>query len=298
MLMQASPSFDDFASGHLVVNQDRKIAFCNSYVLNMTGNNSNVVVNSSISQWYSKASNIFIDSYVFPMLLNEGEVQEVQLNWRGGDGQSIPVVANIKLGSGGQSFWSIYICVNRNKLQSELLSTKEKLEKKAEELFHLATTDPLTGLLNRREMTAQTQALIEQAQKQVSTFAILCIDVDFFKRVNDSLGHQAGDRVLKTLAGLLQENRHVDDIVARAGGEEFVLIMADIDEKNAFLVAEKLRKKIAAQSIENVNITVSIGLLLSKKEGNPSFEMLLHLSDKALFDSKRNGRNMTTLAKW
>ena len=289
-------NIEDFCSGHLILTKDRKIVYCNQYVAEIVGQPMATLIDSSLSQWCTKASSIFIDSYIFPLLLSASQVQEMQINWKGKNAKPVPVVANIKLGSKGESYWSICICSNRDKLQSELLKAKEQLTKQSEELFKLATTDSLTGLLNRRELDIQGNKIMYQADRNKSTFAVLCIDIDFFKQVNDSRGHQAGDRVLTRLSQLLLEDRRANDLVARTGGEEFIIVLADIDSQNAFEIAETIRTKIELITIESINITVSIGLVVSERNHKVSFTALLHCADQALYLSKDNGRNRTTLS--
>jgi diguanylate cyclase (GGDEF)-like protein len=139
----------------------------------------------------------------------------------------------------------------------------------------------------------QADKIAHLVARNSSTFALLSIDVDFFKGINDTHGHQAGDKVLQNLAKILTEERRTDDLVARVGGEEFVLVLPNMDQENAFRFAEKLRKKIECESIDNLNITVSIGLVVSHKDVQKQFDELLNLSDQALYEAKRQGRNMT-----
>jgi len=189
------------------------------------------------------------------------------------------------------------VCANRDKLQSEWLEANEKLEKQSQELFRLATIDPLTGLLNRRELEVQAQRVIHQAARASSTFALFSIDVDFFKQVNDTHGHQAGDKVLIQLAKVLTKGRRANDLVARFGGEEFVLVLPDIVEEKALILAEKLRKAVGMISIDNIKITISIGLVVTHKGTDVDLEQLIKLSDSALYDAKDAGRNRVALAK-
>ena len=151
MTINRCVDLNDFCSGHFIVNQNRIIIFCNTYITDLSGLPSEQLLNTPLANCFTKASNIFIDSYIFPLLLTESVVQESQMNWLGKDGKAIPVVANIKLGQGGNSFWSLAVGTNRDKLQSELINAKNKLEEQSQALFLLATTDPLTGLLNRRD---------------------------------------------------------------------------------------------------------------------------------------------------
>jgi sigma-B regulation protein RsbQ len=298
MAANSPQNFNDFCSGHMVVNAQRKIIFCNTYINHLSDQPENILLNSPISSCFTKASNIFIDSYLYPLLLVEKVAQEMQLSWINKQQQVIPVVVNIRLSEEGESFWSLYECTNRDKLHDELIKAKERLEEQSKELFQLATTDPLTGLINRRALQNQANIIINQELRNQSTFALLSIDVDFFKQVNDNYGHLAGDNVLKHLAKVLSKGRRVNDVVARVGGEEFVLLLPDIDDVNAYTLAETIRKNIENEVIANINITVSIGLVVSHKNESVDFDTLFKLSDDALYHSKQTGRNKTTMATY
>ncbi|MBU0795568.1 MAG: GGDEF domain-containing protein [Alphaproteobacteria bacterium] len=293
-----SQDLDNFFSGHIVVNKDRKIVFCNAYICDLSGLPDTNLLGTTISTYFTKASTIFIDSYIYPLLINQSYLQEMQMTWMGEGKKKTPIVVNIKLGANGMSYWSLYVCETRDKLQNELLKANEKLEEQSKELFRLATTDPLTGLLNRRELQAQAQKIASQAEKKSTTFALLAIDVDLFKQVNDTYGHHTGDKVLVDLANMLSKERKKSDLVARVGGEEFVLVLPEIDEESAFLLAEKIRTLIENQSNENIKITVSIGLVVTRQNVQTDFYTLLALSDKALYEAKRSGRNRTHIAQY
>ena len=124
----------------------------------------------------------------------------------------------------------------------------------------------------------------------------MSIDVDFFKRVNDTYGHQAGDNVLINLAQIFTKERRVNDLVARIGGEEFVLVLPDVNQEDAFDLAEKLREAVEEKLIANVKITISIGLDVTQKNASVDLNTLLNASDNALYESKNSGRNKTSIA--
>ena len=295
--MNTIPDLNDFFSGHLIIGQKREIIFCNTYICDLCGLLATDLIDTSISTYLSKASNIFVNSYIYPLLINESIAEEIQLTWVDKNEKKIPVIANIKLGVNGFSYWSVYICTNRDKLQSEWLQVNEKLKIQSQELLLLATTDPLTGLLNRRELQSQGQKIIHQTDRTSSTLALMSIDVDFFKRVNDTYGHQTGDKVLIHLANVLTKNRRVNDLVARVGGEEFVLLLPNINYENAFDLAEKLRLMVEEESIVNVKVTISIGLVVTQKNAPLDLDILLHASDNALYKSKKAGRNRTSVIR-
>lgn len=289
-------SLDLFCSGHLVVDNQRNIVLCNQYIIDIIGVDRNQIIGTSVSTYITAASNIFLDSYIYPILLMNSEVQECQITLLSQNGDRVPVVANIKLHSDGRAYCSLFICVARDKLYNELLEARSQLEEKAKQLHQLATTDPLTGLLNRRELHKLAKISISQAARDGSNFAILTFDIDDFKQVNDTYGHPVGDVIIQHIAKLLTEDRREHDLVARVGGEEFLIFLSGINEASAFNFAEKLRKKVESQPKDNVKVTVSIGLVISGAISDNHFEKLLALSDQALYESKNHGKNRTTLA--
>lgn len=154
-------------------------------------------------------------------------------------------------------------------------------------LKHEAQTDPLTGLHNRRSL----ELMLEQLTLQQTPFTVLAIDIDFFKRVNDEFGHDIGDIVLQSLAKIVVDVTRENDFVARTGGEEFIVILPNINAKSAYLLAERLRMRVSETIIEPVgSINISIGI-----SGWPlmqlSVEDILKQADQALYKAKKTGRN-------
>jgi two-component system cell cycle response regulator len=192
--------------------------------------------------------------------------------------------------------------VDRNELVARV---KTQLRKKryADRLRHnvqlsleMAITDQLTGLHNRRYMSRHLDTLISSAHKSGKPIAFLIMDIDFFKSVNDTHGHDIGDEVLREFAGRISANVRGIDLACRYGGEEFVVVMPDTDVAFAYAVAERLRKSVESNSFPisrapgRLNVTISIGIAGS--EGNEdSADALLHRADQALYRAKREGRN-------
>jgi diguanylate cyclase (GGDEF)-like protein len=249
---------------------------------------------NSLSHIFTKASNIFIDSYVYPLLLNELVAEEIQLTMVTSSGERMPVVASIQLDEKQITYWSFFDCVNRDKLYQELIETKELLEKQSLELIEMATVDPLAGLLNRRSLDDRAGMVLSQAQRNNSSVAVVVIDIDHFKNVNDTYGHAFGDAVLQSLGKTLIEGRREHDIVARFGGEEFVLVLPNVDEKDALNISEKIRTDISKNTINDINVTVSIGVSLNNANKN-EFDVLFKDADSALYKAKNMGRNQTVL---
>jgi two-component system, cell cycle response regulator len=167
--------------------------------------------------------------------------------------------------------------------------------------LEMAITDQLTGLHNRRYMARHLDNLIAQAKRSGRPLAFVIMDIDFFKRVNDSHGHDIGDEVLQEFARRIAANVRGIDLACRYGGEEFVVVMPDTDITYAYSIAERLRKSIETNPVAisrppgRLTITVSIGIARSEGEDD-SAEALLHRADQALYNAKNNGRNRVVAA--
>ncbi|ANQ22022.1 diguanylate cyclase [Vibrio natriegens] len=158
--------------------------------------------------------------------------------------------------------------------------------------LHLDTlTDAMTGLLNRRGLDKAVESLREQN----TPFSVLALDVDYFKKVNDTFGHDAGDTLLKSVASLIQDQARKGDVVCRSGGEEFIVFLTKTDLDQAFMVAERVRKSIESHEFDTVgNVTISVGI--SRWDGtNEPINAVLKNADDALYQAKHNGRNQTVL---
>ncbi|WP_338037891.1 GGDEF domain-containing protein [Marinobacterium sediminicola] len=154
--------------------------------------------------------------------------------------------------------------------------------------------DVLTRLLNRKFMPVVLSKQISQARSQKTSFAVFAIDIDYFKRVNDTYGHQAGDAVLQQLSLILVNNSRSGDYLFRLGGEEFLLIAVDMDATRARSMAEKLRKSVEQEAFrlsegKELNATISIGIACF--DGHPDYQRLVRRADDALYHAKNTGRN-------
>lgn len=150
-----------------------------------------------------------------------------------------------------------------------------------------AATDPLTGAINRRSL----QVLFDGLEQQRIPFAVLAVDIDHFKAVNDSFGHPAGDKALVELVQVMNQVSRAQDVVARTGGEEFLLILPNTGLASAQAIAERLRSRVEAMRIDPVgSITVSIGIALCLENNRSSVEVM-NQADEALYQAKQRGRN-------
>jgi two-component system cell cycle response regulator len=163
------------------------------------------------------------------------------------------------------------------------------------ESVEAAITDGLTGLHNRRYMETHLNALVAKACESGRPLSLLVADIDFFKRVNDTHGHDAGDAVLREFAARFRRNTRGIDLACRMGGEEFVIIMPDTDLRRAFQVGERLRACVAADpfqlsTAQRLRVTASVGLSTLERSDD-SAEALFKRADRALYVAKRDGRN-------
>jgi len=166
--------------------------------------------------------------------------------------------------------------------------------------LRLATVDPLTGLFNRRYGDHHLAGLAQRAQRDKRNFAVMMIDIDNFKAVNDAHGHGAGDAVLVAIASILQDNLRAVDLVARYGGEEFVVALPDATLPDAQHAAERLRQRVAAAQVPlarggTLSVTISIGLAIGGPESGP-IETVLAQADHALYQAKTMGRDRVRVA--
>lgn len=177
---------------------------------------------------------------------------------------------------------------------SELKNTQAELERKVEELDILATTDPLTGIANRRHFLRRADEELERSKRYGHSMVFLMLDIDHFKSINDRFGHDAGDEVLQSLAGLLKQTLRATDIVGRLGGEEFGAILVEASLEDARATAERLRELVKNTAVPTasgvVSCTVSMGLSVCHK-GDCSIEGGMKRADSALYDAKQTGRD-------
>jgi diguanylate cyclase (GGDEF)-like protein len=194
-----------------------------------------------------------------------------------------------------------YICIYiyDNTLMCEI---NQKLERANEELIDMSHRDPLTQIFNRRYFSEQSKRIKSFSQRNNNIpFSIITLDIDKFKKINDTYGHLVGDEVIIKVAHIIEAEVRTSDIVARFGGEEFVMLLQDCDLDNAYKVAEKVRQDIekAVVSVHidtEVRFTVSIGVAQFNETDNNNIELTLSRADEALYKAKNIGRNKTVVS--
>ena len=172
-----------------------------------------------------------------------------------------------------------------------LALARHRVSESLDELTRAATVDPVTGLFNRRYFETQIQAEVQRARRQQQDLALLMVDIDDFKRINDTLGHLEGDRALRDVANLLRRGVRIFDLCARYGGEEFAIVMPGATRHVAVQVAERIRRGMHERSLQSaVPMTVSVGV--GFLEPDQTEEDLIGAADRALMAAKRAGKNV------
>ncbi len=171
---------------------------------------------------------------------------------------------------------------------------KLRVERLNDELQHMSCVDGLTGLFNRRYWQERFDSHFKLLRRRESSSTALMLDIDHFKKINDTYGHQAGDEVIKTLARVIQKSTRETDLAGRYGGEEFAIILVDSNQNNAVKVADRIRRLAEAMAVEHegqlIHFTVSVGVseFRSQTTSNTAW---LEQADRALYLSKHSGRN-------
>ena len=178
---------------------------------------------------------------------------------------------------------SLNVITRQHKMITENISTKLKNRQ-------LALIDPLTSLSNRRRLDLHMEKLMPATQRSGESFSLIMLDLDHFKKYNDTHGHSAGDELLLKVAKILQDCSRDQDLVVRYGGEEFIVLLPQTRVKDAAMIAERIRSTIK----EKTGITISAGL--AEFDGNMTFDQVVGKADEALYSAKNNGRDRYVLA--
>ncbi len=302
------------------------ILVANTTLLELLGHEPSSLHGRHIEAILPMISRLLYHTHLVPLLVMQGRVQEAVLSLQLRRGNHIPVLVNaVRRERGGQMVddWVFMPMHLRTQYEDEILRAKKAadeatrlqvqanaalkearaaLESKQAELVEanarleaLATLDGLTGLKNRRIFQEQLVFQIALAKRTASPLSVLLIDVDHFKRINDTFGHLMGDRYLQAMATILQQHSRDVDIVARYGGEEFVIVLLNTNQIDAMSVAEKLRRTVETESWPMTAITISIGVSTLSQDVHDETR-LLSSADQALYRSKERGRNCVTHA--
>jgi diguanylate cyclase (GGDEF)-like protein len=176
---------------------------------------------------------------------------------------------------------------------------REAMRARADEFARAAAVDPVSGLFNRRHFQTRLEEELQRAQRGDTTIALLMIDLDNFKRINDTYGHTAGDATLRAVASIIRRSVRHFDVCTRYGGEEFAVVMPESGSAIAMSVAERILARIAAWTptephLAGLRVTASIGFALS--EPSHTMDDIIARADRALYEAKQRGKNQVCVA--
>lgn len=307
--------------GYLKLDHKSFLIEANDTFLNEMGYKKQEVVGQHIESFLKPANKMVFHSYFYPNINLFGTVDELYIKLKNGVGEEVPFLMNarqfeedldkfvdcILMPMRKRIDYEMELRASKRKIEDaylkneqaliELENIYQEIEEKQNDLLQLnkklkkqANTDQLTGIPNRRLFEIKLAEQVERSQQEEVSFSILMIDIDHFKYVNDRYGHPTGDNVLLNIAQLMQERVPVESIVSRYGGEEFVILLADTNEKDALNLAININQLVEQSKCHPTHpVTVSIGVAIFV-EGDSAIS-IMKKADKALYHSKNNGRN-------
>jgi len=288
---------DNLYDGVYFLDCDRKITYWNRGAERLTGYNNDEVVGcycrENILEHVDDMGTRLCEASLCPAAktLTDGREREEELYLHHKKGYRVPVsirVAPIH-GPGGDIVGAVEVFSDN--------STRIEARQTIEELRRMALLDSLTQVGNRRFAEMNLTARLGELDRYGWSFGVLFMDIDHFKRINDSYGHEVGDQILRMTARTLSNSVRSFDLVTRWGGEEFLAIIAHVDDRKLHIVAEKLRNMMERSSLSlnsrTIKVTISIGATLTRPED--SVESLVRRADKLMYESKLSGRNSVTL---
>ncbi len=196
------------------------------------------------------------------------------------------------------TIFGIWIACTLESQRVENLLVRSELNNQNRHLSKISATDPLTGIMNRRSLLQSLHVQFEEYRRYGTPASLVMLDIDHFKSVNDTHGHQIGDQVLTELAQKIQASLRLTDKLARYGGEEFIIILPHLHLQQAAEVAERLRQTIMDMrfSEDSLCITASMGVA-EISNGDPGINSVIHRVDKALYSAKHRGRNQVAVSE-
>lgn len=310
--------------GFLSISHEGFIMDVNDTFLNEMNYERETLVGQHMEFISRPAARMIFHSYFYPNINLYGQVKELYVKLKKGTGEEVPFLINARQLQDKQDYHVDMVLlpmVKRMEYEQQLRQTKLKIEeilkeKEAahqelqalyakikekkhevedmnEQLIVLSLTDKLTNIPNRRHYQQKLDEIVSNYWNEHINFSLLIMDIDHFKYVNDSYGHQMGDQVLIQVASILSNNIPENAFIARYGGEEFIVLLPGMLEKEAIAVAENLKNQIAMAAWEVVDqLTISVGAATYSSNDNHS--TIITKADQALYFSKENGRNRAT----
>lgn len=288
---------DNLYDGIYFVDRDRVITYWNKGAERITGYGSDGVVGHAcrdgiLNHVSAEGESLCRSACPLAACMVDGETREADVFLHHADGHRVPVL--VRCAPLRDEAGAIVGAVETFSSELGVRAAREQLT----ELRRAARTDELTGVGNRAHVQGRLRAVVAEYVERPGEAAVIMADVDHFKQVNDTYGHEVGDRVLRMVATTLRKNVRSSDTVGRWGGEEFVVILAGVHEPDALRkVAEKLRRLVAASRLDvggaGVSATLSLGATLLRAGDTPT--SVVARADQLMYDSKNAGRNRLTL---
>jgi len=290
--------------GLTVTDRDGKFEFINPAYAAMLGSNPEDLLGKHPSELTVPEERSLLAKH--KRLRQDGRTSTYEIRLQRADGGTVPVVITgvpRKSGEthGGYSSISVITDLSEQKwIEAELRSAKSALEQALEREQVLARTDALTGVNNRRQLFALTEGLIAVAVRYQQTMAVLMFDIDHFKQVNDTYGHDIGDRVLQQVVQTACAELRAADVIGRYGGEEFIIVLPQTSAGQALQLAERIRTNAANLVVISerggITLTLSIGIVELQSGAQPeSVETLFRRADRVMYSAKFAGRNRTMM---
>ena len=285
---------ENLHDGVFFVNSDCTIKFWNKAAEKITGISSDEILETNCSDCLFRLKDAQNHSFVgnqipiFKAIAN-GKAEENNAYFIREDGRKVHLYmrANPVIEPGGKIIGGIQLFTDL---------TGKPQESRLRELEKIAMLDHLTHLANRTYIEKEFHSRIEEMKRYSLSFGVVFIDIDFFKSINDTYGHDAGDLVLKRVSDTFIKNARPYDFFGRWGGEEFIAIIRNVDKETLIMVGERYRKLVQSQEIiigdQNLFVTVSMGATMMNNSDNIS--TIIQRADKLMYQSKKNGRNRLT----
>ncbi|MFO7585655.1 MAG: sensor domain-containing diguanylate cyclase [Anaerolineales bacterium] len=285
---------DNLFDGVYFVDTDRRITYWNQGAERITGYQADQVVgrfcrDNILNHCTENGEELCLVKCPLTKCLNSGSETEAEVFLHHADGHRVPVLIRVSpILENGQIIGAVEIFSNSSRLM--------QARRRAQEMELMALKDTLTGVANRRAGEARVKAILLEFKHLQQSFGILFADIDHFKKINDIHGHETGDRVLQMVANSLSYNLREDDMVCRWGGEEFLIIIRDVDQDKMEKITKKLliltRKARFDTENGEISVTLSVGATLSKK--GDTIKEITRRADVLMYESKKNGRNQAT----
>ena len=314
---------DIIPGGLIVLDTANKVTAVNQSLCDWLGREKADLQGHSLERWMTTASRMYYLGHVLPSLRLHGHAEEVFLSLTNTNGEVLPVILSASVCSPNSEGYQLLLLPmqRRNLIEEQLQQARKHAERAVAEkdralqdmkaltcelelrhkelatlnqqLERLATQDALTGLDNRRVYDREMAVQFSLFRRAKHPFALIMGDIDYFKAINDSFGHDAGDQVLKDISQQLSLNKRELDTLVRIGGEEFALILPNTTVEQAFLVAERKRKKIEQFAGLYGTVTLSFGVAEVRSEDTE--RTLYDRADQALYNAKKSGRNQVCI---